>query len=64
MSCQHAHRDETGGPAAAITAAIRVRRCLPEAGGGHLELYKSTMKYDSDLGRGLHDLPPQKQLPL
>ena len=40
------------------------RRCLPEAGDGHLELYKSTMKYDGDLGRGLHGLPPQKELPL
>jgi aryl-alcohol dehydrogenase-like predicted oxidoreductase len=40
------------------------RRCLPEAGDGHLELYKSTMKYDGELGRGQHGLPPQKQLPL
>jgi predicted aldo/keto reductase-like oxidoreductase len=41
-----------------------VRRCLPAAGDGHLELYKSTMKYDGDLGRGLHGIPPHKELPL
>ncbi len=41
-----------------------VRRCLAEAGDGHLELYKSTMKYDGDLGRGQHGLPSQKDLPL
>jgi aryl-alcohol dehydrogenase-like predicted oxidoreductase len=40
------------------------RRCRPAAGDGHLELYKSTMKYDGDLGRKLHGLPPQKELPL
>src|SRR5207253_1291408 len=40
------------------------RRCAPAAGDGHLELYKSTMKYDGDLGRGLHGMPSQKQLPL
>jgi aryl-alcohol dehydrogenase-like predicted oxidoreductase len=40
------------------------RRCMPAAGDGHLELYKSTMKYDGNLGRGLHGLPPQKELPL
>jgi aryl-alcohol dehydrogenase-like predicted oxidoreductase len=40
------------------------RRCLPDAGDGHLELYKSTMKYDGDLGRKQHGLPPSKELPL
>jgi predicted aldo/keto reductase-like oxidoreductase len=40
------------------------RRCAPAAGDGHLELYKSTMKYDGNLGRGQHGLPPQKELPL
>jgi aryl-alcohol dehydrogenase-like predicted oxidoreductase len=40
------------------------RRCQPDAGDGHLELYKSTMKYDGDLGRAQHGLPPQKDLPL
>jgi predicted aldo/keto reductase-like oxidoreductase len=39
-------------------------RCSPAAGDGHLELYKSTMKYDGDLGRGQHGLPSHKELPL
>jgi uncharacterized protein len=41
-----------------------VRRCATAAGDGHLELYKSTMKYDGDVGRGQHGLPPHKELPL
>jgi hypothetical protein len=40
------------------------RRCAAEAGDGHLELYKSTMKYDGDVGRHQHGLPPEKELPL
>jgi uncharacterized protein len=39
-------------------------RCARAAGDGHLELYKSTMKYDGDLGRSQHGLPSQKELPL
>src|SRR5205085_1340598 len=41
-----------------------VRRCAAAAGDGHLELYKSTMKYDGDVGRGQHGLPSHKELPL
>jgi uncharacterized protein len=41
-----------------------VRRCAAAAGDGHLELYKSTMKYDGDQGRGQHGLPSHKELPL
>ncbi len=40
------------------------KRCTRDAGDGHLELYKSTMKYDGDLGRGQHGLPSHKDLPL
>jgi hypothetical protein len=40
------------------------KRCAATAGDGHLELYKSTMKYDGDLGRDQHGLPNQKELPL
>jgi predicted aldo/keto reductase-like oxidoreductase len=40
------------------------QRCLDAAGDGHLELYKSTMKYDGDLGRTQHGLPNHKELPL
>jgi len=28
------------------------------------ELYKSTMKYDGDVGREQHGYPPHKELPL
>jgi uncharacterized protein len=40
------------------------KRCAAAAGDGHLELYKSTMKYDGDVGRGQHGLPLHKELPL
>jgi predicted aldo/keto reductase-like oxidoreductase len=40
------------------------KRCALAAGDGHLELYKSTMKYDGDLGRGQHGLPSHKETPL
>jgi aryl-alcohol dehydrogenase-like predicted oxidoreductase len=40
------------------------KRCAAAAGDGHLELYKSTMKYDGDVGRGQHGLPLHDKLPL
>jgi aryl-alcohol dehydrogenase-like predicted oxidoreductase len=49
-------------PAAEMEALVK--RCAPEAGDGHLELYKSTMKYDGDQGRAQHGLPRAKDLPL
>ncbi len=39
-------------------------RCRRTAGDGHLELYKSTMKYDGNLGRTMHGMPDNKELPL
>jgi hypothetical protein len=39
-------------------------RCAAAAGDGHLELYKSTMKYDGDIGRKQHGFPSMKELPL
>jgi hypothetical protein len=44
-------------------------RCSRAAGDGHLELYKlelykSTMKNDADVGREQHGLPSHKELPL
>jgi uncharacterized protein len=39
-------------------------RCAPVAADGHLELYKSTMKYDGNVGREQHGYPPTKALPL
>ena len=41
-----------------------VDRCAAAAGDGHLELYKSTMKYDGGPGREQHGLPSPKELPL
>ena len=40
-----------------------VKRCRKEAGDGHLELYKSTMRFDGDVGRKQHGFPPIKELP-
>ena len=51
-------------PMATAEMEVLRRRCAPAAGDGHLEMYKSTMKYDGDLGRGQHGLPPHKELPL
>jgi aryl-alcohol dehydrogenase-like predicted oxidoreductase len=39
-------------------------RCAAVAADGHLELYKSTMKYDGDVGREQHGYQPPKELPL
>jgi predicted aldo/keto reductase-like oxidoreductase len=39
-------------------------RCQAAAGDGHLELYKSTMKYDGNLGREQHGIPGNQELPL
>jgi hypothetical protein len=49
---------------AAAEINARRKRCAPAAGDGHLELYKSTMKYDGDVGRGQHGITPHKELPL
>jgi aryl-alcohol dehydrogenase-like predicted oxidoreductase len=40
------------------------RRCAPLAADGHLELYKSTVKYDGNEGRSQHGFPPREKLPL
>lgn len=39
-------------------------RCRAYSGDGHLELYKTTKKYDADVGREQHGYPPPDQLPL
>jgi aryl-alcohol dehydrogenase-like predicted oxidoreductase len=39
-------------------------RCAPAAGDGHLELYKSTIKYDGTIGREQRGYPSPKELPL
>ena len=43
--------------------ALRAR-CASFAADGHLELYKSTKKYDADVGREQHGYPPQEKLPV
>jgi aryl-alcohol dehydrogenase-like predicted oxidoreductase len=39
-------------------------RCAPLAADGHLELYKSTKKYDAAIGREQHGYPSMEELPL
>jgi hypothetical protein len=40
------------------------QRCADAAGDGHLELYKSSKKFDAAVGRMTHHFPPQEMLPL
>jgi aryl-alcohol dehydrogenase-like predicted oxidoreductase len=40
------------------------KRCAKDAGDGHLELYKSTTKYDGALGREQHGFPTVQEMPL
>jgi len=51
-------------PMTAVEMEKLQERCASPAGDGHLELYKSTMKYDGDVGREQHGLPSHKELPL
>ena len=39
-------------------------RCKASAADGHLELFKTTKKYDGGVGREQHGYPPPEQLPL
>jgi uncharacterized protein len=39
-------------------------RCGPSSGDGHLELFKTTKKYDGKVGREQHGYPPPEELPL
>jgi hypothetical protein len=39
-------------------------RCRLSAGDGHLELFKTTKKYDGGVGREQHGYPPPEELPL
>jgi hypothetical protein len=40
------------------------RRCAPYAADGHLEMYKSTMKYDAEVGRRQHGFPSPEEMPM
>jgi hypothetical protein len=44
-------------------AAIE-KRCQQEAGDGHLELFKTTVKYDGKVGRQQHEYPATEELPV
>ena len=39
-------------------------RCAAAASDGHLELYKTTKKYDADVGREQHGYPGKEELPI
>ncbi|MBV8867533.1 MAG: aldo/keto reductase [Acidobacteriaceae bacterium] len=39
------------------------RRCRPESANGHLELFKTTTKYDGKIGRQQHEYPEVEELP-
>jgi aryl-alcohol dehydrogenase-like predicted oxidoreductase len=38
--------------------------CRSDASDGHMELFKTTKKYDGDLGREMHEFPLSAELPL
>src|SRR6266850_8094748 len=40
------------------------QRCAPFAADGHLELFKSTKRYDGGVGREQHGYPPSAEMPL
>ncbi len=40
------------------------QRCAPFAADGHLELFKSTKRYDGGVGREQHGYPPPAEMPL
>src|SRR5947209_17748093 len=39
-------------------------RCSSAASDGHLELYKTTKRYDADVGREQHGYPGKEELPI
>ncbi|OWK38535.1 aldo/keto reductase [Fimbriiglobus ruber] len=51
-------------PMTADEIATLRARCAAAAGDGHLEMYKSTVKYDGDIGREQHGFPKQKEMPV
>jgi aryl-alcohol dehydrogenase-like predicted oxidoreductase len=51
-------------PMTAAEMDVLRTRCAPIAADGHLELYKSTVKYDADVGRAQHGYPTVQEMPL
>jgi hypothetical protein len=47
---------------AAAMSALR-NRCREEASDGRYELFKTTKKYDGDVGRKMHEFPAAEELP-
>jgi uncharacterized protein len=48
----------------AETEMARLRsRCKSDAADGHLELFKTTVMYDGDIGREQHGYPSSEELP-
>ena len=45
------------------TQALR-QRCAPYAADGHLEMYKTTMKYDANVGQEQHGFLSGEELPM
>lgn len=40
------------------------QRRQPLAADGHLEMYKSTRKYEASVGRAMHNQPSPQELPM
>jgi aryl-alcohol dehydrogenase-like predicted oxidoreductase len=51
-------------PMSAQEMLVLRERCRPHSGDGHLELFKTTKKYDGGVGREQHGYPPPEQLPI
>ncbi len=51
-------------PMTAAEMTALAQRCQFLAADGHLEMYKSTKKYDASVGRAQHDYPPQVEVPM
>ena len=51
-------------PMTAAEMTALAQRCQFLASDGHLELYKSTKKYDASVGRSQHGYPGLKELPM
>ena len=51
-------------PMAAAEMTALAQRCQDLAADGHLELYKSTKKYDAAVGRSQHGYPSLEELPM
>lgn len=51
-------------PLSAVEMQTLRNACRLDASDGHLELFKTTKKYDGDLGREMHGFPSSAELPV